>query len=220
MQDSDNGYIQIPRAHPIWSFPPNTFRLAMELIRRATHKDITFRHHGREIELKRGQLFISERQLSRDCGFHRTALRRTLSRLECVRFCVRFCVQSGFILTICDYNYFNSSKFPLVSASAPTYMSKVVHQTYHSGTPDVPPLYNEQGTLKNQDTVSSNKEKDFKEPSGKKPLTEENFDRSEIKGLRVLFGSDDAIASHLRTRGFIESAIQKILKLFKQEAYA
>ena len=212
MQDNDCGYIQIPRAHPIWSFRPYDLRVALELIRRATHKDITFRHHGTDIQLKRGQLFISIRQLSRDCGIDREALRRVIARLNSTHFLTHTCTHLGIVVSVCDYNYFNDSKYPYQPTPAPTFAPIVGVQTTQSGCFEQPPLYNEQGTKNNQ--VINNQVK--------KVLTIENFDITEAKTLIQFFPKKDDLVSHLRTRGYIEDAIQKIIEMVfnKQEAQA
>lgn len=220
MQDSDNGYIQIPRAHPIWYFKPYDLRVALELIRRATHKDITFRHHGVDIQLKRGQLFIAMRQLSRDCGIDREALRRVFQRLICTHFCTHSCTHLGFIVTICDYNHFNNAKYLPAPTSAPTNAPIVGGQTTHSGRFDHPPIYNEQGTMKiNNLNDSNNKDKDYVEPTGRKPMTYENFDKTEIPGLVAMFGTRAKCSEHLKNRGFIQEAVQMIVEeIFKEPA--
>jgi hypothetical protein len=214
MQDNENGYIQIPRAHPIWSFRPYDLRVALELIRRATHQDITFRHHGQDIQLKRGQLFISIRQLARDCGIDREALRRVIHRLNRTHFLTHFCTHLGIVVTVCDYNYFNESKRTYAPTKAPTNQAIVGGQNGHSGCFQQSPLYNEQGTLNNQDKISNKEENNYKEPTGKKPLTEENFDRSEIPSLKEFFKDAEALAQHLRNRGFVEQSISRILDWF------
>ena len=215
MQDNDNGYIQIPRAHPIWNLPASDFRVAVEIIRRATHKDITFRHLGTSFDLKRGQLFISVRTLARDCQIKRETLRRILSRLFCTHFCTHSCTHLGIVITVCDYEYFNNSTKTYAPTYVPTFAPRVGPQMAQSGSPNGHTNNNEQGKKNNQVTELNNKEKNYKEPSGKKPLTEQNFDRTEAPVLASLYPfrtSKDNCIQHLRNRGYIEAAISQILE--------
>lgn len=216
MELPQNGHISIQRNDPLWDLRShNDFRVLLTCIRCASHKDFT---NFRGIPLKRGQLWVeSERKLAFFTRVKRSSLQRVLKRLNGSHICVQECVQSGFIITISNYDTYQG----LIQPTASTGASK-------SGTngpelapngpllaPNGPPnIEQQEERIKNKsnlDNLIKDTAKNFKNV----------IDDKEIPALRFLYAWEkrEGLKLHLMNRNFTESEIGKIFERVYPQQY-
>ena len=105
------GYVKAFRAmEEHWLFSnAEWFRAWMLLLFTASYKDSTFQYNGSLTRQKRGQIFTSQKALSQKLGWSRGKLRRFLEALETERMIVQETDTKKTVITICNYEKYQSS---------------------------------------------------------------------------------------------------------------
>ena len=103
---TNEGWVKIHRKITEWEWweDDQVFKLFMYLILKANHKDTRFRGH----EIKRGEVVIGFKSLSKALGFSLQTTRTNLERLKSTRSLTCKSTHRFTIVTICNYDTYQS----------------------------------------------------------------------------------------------------------------
>ena len=115
LTDLNQGYVKIHRTvwdHPVFNGDYNQAGIFVWMINQAAWRDTEVRYRGCRVQLKRGQLCVSIRDISRKFGASKSTISRLLKRLESGTMVGQHRDSSGTpanIITICNYDKYQAS---------------------------------------------------------------------------------------------------------------
>lgn len=107
----ENGYIVIPRNHPIWTMKPKAIKLFLWCLKEAQFQDYDYRYGSKVIHLKKGQLLTTLRALTQKTHLTYWETRRNLVCIKSAGLLQGFVQGSYQILTISNYESYTSEFF-------------------------------------------------------------------------------------------------------------
>ena len=127
-ESNDYGWVKLHRKIALTSFYSNVDAtyLAVHLLLHSNFKDSAFNIHHTSAICRRGQYLGGYKRLSKELGWGKTRVRRAIKRLADATFLTTYSTNQYAILTICNYNSYQTRVSPQTPLSA------------HTGPPGVP----------------------------------------------------------------------------------